>query len=250
MKKAKQEMRAMWWLALIFMLAAIGGCGDKITNYYTTVNEGMTSIVRAKLIGWRCGVGDFHNNPEGPGRFTSSDPLRALVTFEYINGNGHSEYTNDSSEVTLELPNGPYRIIVETKYTWPDTFFNCQIPDDLNFELNITYDFWLADSIRIGFWYSPASDSLGIYAERRLISRLRDMVPYMFGSGFRWASYTTDPIGDQSTMNDYYLAIRRGSGLYTYEVIQAVKAALSTGRTDGIFPASMSYRDAGYICLM
>lgn len=48
------------------------------------------------------------------------------------------------------------------------------------------------------------------------------------------------PIGDQSTMSEYTLAIRSGSDLYTYEVIDKVTEALSKGKADRIFPTSMS----------
>ncbi len=100
MKEAKQERRAMRWLALIFMLAAIGGCGDKITNNYTTINEGPASNVSVWVNGWRCGVGDYVNN-DGPGRFSSERAFRAELVFEYINGFTHSQFTDDSSEVSL-----------------------------------------------------------------------------------------------------------------------------------------------------
>lgn len=86
----------MRWIARLVLVVAVGGCSDNITNNYTIINEGPTSVVQAKVFGWRCGIGDFYNNPEGPGRFTSSNPLRAQITFESVNGNSHSEYTSDS----------------------------------------------------------------------------------------------------------------------------------------------------------
>lgn len=239
-------------VALILMLTAIAGCGDKITNQFNTIIEGPTTPTKATVLGWRCGVGDLINNGSGPGTFDSSPGRRARVTFEYINGNNHFEYTDDSSEVSIELPNGPYRIIVETQFTRPDTFFNITIPRDSAIDLEIVYDYWLADSIGIRFMYVPAADSLGNAAElsyfqqlNQLSSTALEILPHKF----RRSEQVLELFGTPTAFIEYYLPVRRTEISNTYEAIDIVTAAMAEAALEHKFPNSMSFIDTHFYCL-
>lgn len=236
-------------MKLILLLASvlvIAGCGDKVTNNYTTINEVPASNVSVRVNGWRCGVRDYVNNG-GPGRFSSERAFSAELIFEYINGNAHSQFTDDSSEVSLVLPDGPYRIIVKSHFTRPDTFYNVLVPRDSALEVDVVYDFLLGDSLNIQFWYPNADDSLGQLEERAKIGRLNQLIGGKLALSPLTVRHTAEDF-DPALLSSYYIPIRWIRPIYTYEVIDTALAELSRGHLDGTFPASMSIEGVGYIC--
>lgn len=237
----------MRFAVILAVLLAISGCSDKVTNNYN-INNGVVSAVKASVIAWYCSIGDLAANPDGGSKFNSEGLHRARVTFSYINGSEHSQYTDESSEVVLELPHGPYQIIVETQYSWPDTFRNYLIPRDTLMALDVRFDFLFAESIHVRFQYDPSADSLGSLEEWRLISKLASMNPNMFSTGQRHRTQTWHRVLD-ITISDYWIPIKRGTDLFTYEVIDAVSAALLSGKADGTFPDFMYLMDTNYFCL-
>lgn len=231
----------------LIMLLVIVGCSDKITNNYT-INNGVVSEVKASVTAWYCNIGDLAANPDGGIKCNSEELHRARMTFCYISGSKHSQCTDDSSEVSLELPHGPYQIIVETQYSWPDTFRNFLIPRDSLIALDVRFDFLDAESIHVRFHYDPSADSLGSFEERRLIAKLASMTHNLFSSGQRHSAQTWHQVLDITT-SDYWIPIKRGTDIFTYEVIDAVSAALLCGKADGTFPEFMYLMDTRYYCL-
>lgn len=236
----------------MLVLAAIAGCGDDITNYYTTINEGPASDVSVRVNGWRCGVRDFWNNMEGPGKFSSERAFRAELIFDYINGNTHSQFTDDSSEVTLSLPHGPYSIIVKTQFTRPDTFYNMLVPRDSVMEVDVVYEFERGDSLHIEFWYPNAGDSLGQLEERSNIGRLYHLIGGKLALSPLTVRHTVESFelfGIPTLVSSYFIPIKWYRPIYTYEVIDTALVELRKGHLDGTFPASMAIKGVGYYCL-
>lgn len=235
-------------ILLLTSVLIIAGCGDKVTNNYTTINEGLASNVSVRVNGWRCGVRNYVNN-DGPGRFSAARAFSAELIFEYINGNTHSQFTDDSSEVSLVLPDGPYRIIVKSQFTRPDTFYNVLVPRDSALEVDVVYDLLLGDSLNIQFWYPNADDSLGQLEERTKIGRLNQLIGGTLALSPLTIRHTMEGSGP-GLLSSYFIPIRWFRPIYTYEVIDTSLAELRKGHLDGTFPASMNIGSLGYICAM
>ncbi len=227
--------------------AHIHAGGDKITNNHTTINEGPASNVSVRVNGWRCGVRDYVNNV-GPGRFSSERAFRAELVFEYINGLTHLQFTDDSSEVSLVLPDGPYRIIVKSHFTRPDTFYNVLVPRDSALEVDVVYEFERGDSLYVEFWYPIAGDSLGQLEERSKIGRLNHAIGNKLALSPLTVRQTMEGYGP-GLLSSYFIPIRWYRPIYTYEVIDTALAVLRKGHLDGTFPASMAIKGVGYYCL-
>lgn len=237
----------MKYVLLLAALLTIAGCGDDVVNNYTTINEGPASSVTVRVNGWRCGVGDYVNNSGGPGRFSAERAFSAELTFEYINGFTHAQFTDDSSEVSLVLPDGPYRIIVKSHFTRPDTFYNVLVPRDSALEVDVVYAFPLGDSLNVYFWYSNADDSLGQLEERTKIGRLNQRIGGKLVISPLTVRHTEQIVGS-SALSSYFIPISRFRPIYTYEVIDTALAELHRGQIDGAFPGSMYIGNITYFC--
>lgn len=228
------------------------GCSDKVNNnYYTTIDDGDVTLMTAKIEGWYCGVGDIWNN-NGAGRYTSEALNQAEVVFEYLNGKTHSEFTDDSSEVSVYLPAGPYTLIVKTNYTHPDTFTNFAMPRDSVITLGTVYEWVYPDTICLEFVYDPATDSLGYYEEWRLIHNLGALSGYAIEAipaTTRRNEWSVSLSDHDVTIVSYYISHRaRNRYPYLYLAIDRIRATLDSGHVDGTFPRFMSQVNLGYAC--
>ncbi|MFH2036288.1 MAG: hypothetical protein ABIJ45_07795 [Candidatus Zixiibacteriota bacterium] len=100
--------------------------------------------------------------------------------FERSDYTGGMTWTDDSSDFSIELDTGVYRIIYECGHMFPDTFYNFYIFSDTNIDVTLAYMMERHDSLKFAFRYSDASDSLGDSEEYTLLDNLNYFMGFPF----------------------------------------------------------------------
>lgn len=202
--------------------------------------------VKAQVFAWRCLVGDVVNNGSEP-RFTPATGDSAKVLFVRDNGFKSWLYTDDSSKVQFTLSEGSHIVIVETPYTWPDTFFNVQLSRDTNLILNIVYDVLDKEYANCSFYYPNGVDTLGAEAEWDVLRRLNGRV-----SG-RLNTFGFDPQLDKRSVHVFPFGTSVNYKLQAYDhilVVTRVCQDVIESDTTGFYPENFTVSPSGtYFCL-
>lgn len=98
-------------------------------------------------------------------------PDNVAVTFIKDSSFMVSMETDDSSNFHFYSDPATYTVIVETRTTYPDTFFNVAVSSDTTLDLEIRNSF-AADYLLCCFYYEDRTDSLTESAERAIIEEL------------------------------------------------------------------------------
>lgn len=205
--------------------------------------------VHAQVSIWRCGVDDIVNNV-GEVRITQATGDSAKVVFVRDNGFKSWQYTDDSSEVQFTLSRGSHIAIVETPYTWPDTFLNIQLSQDTNLMFDIVYDVLDKKYLNCSFWYPSGVDTLGAQAEWDILRLLNGRV------GSKLITFGLEPQLDQRSVHvfpfgtsvDYKIEVFWAKD-NILDVLRLCRDAI-TSDTTGLFPEVFRVGPwIAYICL-
>jgi len=249
-------------VVVVFLAAlCLNNCTEK--KY---INQPLTDTVHIHGIvyGWRCGIGDWINNPRDPQtrRFSVTTGEPATVTFIRDNGFTTTVETDDSSAFELYLSAGSHKVIVETGFSYaPDTVYNTQLkPGDTTLAFDILYATMDPSHLQCWFQYPSLEDTLGANREWQILSELNQR-SYSSGKpfpvfGLDWSRSPTEFRSryESGRLSVYVLPILRESSWYgkVYTVGEAryLLQKIIDDDTTGTFPHSLTiYLAGGYICM-
>jgi hypothetical protein len=122
------------------------GCGDDRSVDNSIPTNGPLTHIRARVFAWGCersvdttAVRNYFDDFYGrslPQLFNASEKRRARVTFYDSQERTRTALTDDSSYIAVAVPSGLYRIVIETKFSTPDTIFDYAVVQDTLIELD------------------------------------------------------------------------------------------------------------------
>ncbi len=150
--------------------ACVTSCTDK-----TTIVQNIVPGDQIKLTGevraWRCMVGDRINNHYVDSLFAVETGDTARIIIAYANGWCDTILTDSVSSFHRVVATGLHRMVIETRYTWPETL-QVYLDRDTTFNFRLVYDVLDPDNITIYFEFPSYADTIGAAREWEALRRL------------------------------------------------------------------------------
>lgn len=222
------------------------GCNDE-TTIVQNVIPGDQVKVSGQVLAWRCRVGDVWNNFGLDTRFAIETGDTATIRFLYSNGWCDEVKTDSVSGFRRVVGAGLHKVIVETRYTLPDTF-QVYLENDTTLDLKIVYDVDDPVNIELLFEYPTFNDTLGAQTEWEALRKLNGTLggtlnTYGFVPRLEWRRYY-----DCWSIWDVPLSSRVHNVILVSSQIKSI-AEQDTARK--IFPVQVGVHPRGiYICLL
>lgn len=224
----------------VVMLAVAAGWLGSCTKEKIVTPVVPQATVSGVVNAWRCGIGDCLNN-YGDVRYTVSTGRSATVKFiregdccTTVGG------TNDSSIYEIRTVKGNYRIVIETPYAHPDTFYGVTLTADTVIDLDFVYETQTPDTIGIWCEYASADDTLDQSVELTAIRNFNQLIGNMLDvDAMARRTYALSP---PTIFMEYRVPVRPAYAPWQVEEkAQDWWAAM--------MPDNMSFTVDGYICL-
>ena len=221
----------------VIVILLFSGCTDD-SNPVNSKNS--TANLSGVVMAYFCGVGDVINNTSVNPRYTAQTGYVVPVSFIKSDGFTYDVTTDDSSEFSLTVDTGIYKIAIQLAHNYPDTFYNVHIDKDTALDLNLVYDFYFSDTIVISFQTENTPED--IIAEREDIVLLNSLISDMIKPDA--ARRDTIFVPTKGIVAHYYVPLSSNSLLW--EVYE--NAYLTYGANTDLFSNEMGFNPGYYIC--
>ncbi len=159
----------------MFYLSACSDDDTIIGNDDTIIGNDTQIAVSGTIFGQSPGW--WHN---GYRPYSSTTGLPAYVTFHKVGSCCYQSIETDSnSSFNVRVDPGTYTIVWHTAHSRPDTIVELVLERDTILDMNITYEYYIEDTICIEFLYPVTQDSLGLQEEYRQMNQLDAYSGYM-----------------------------------------------------------------------
>ncbi len=224
-------------------------CSDN-TTIVSNVDFGDPVRVSGEVRAWRCGIRDGWNN-NGDLRFGVATKDTATIIISYPNGWKDTAYTDTLSRFERVVSKGLHQLIVETRYSWPDTF-QIYFDQDTVVNLDIVYDVLDASRVGVTFPYPIPSETLSVKQEWEILKRLNSKLQYKLS-----VPPEVPQDVDRSSRRLEYMAYRIVSyripvasrRIHTLDVWREGSNILAADSSHAISPTPMYIEPPYYLCM-